>query len=70
MPLFQYLKLQPLEADENGISTSDLDTYSEDEVIDLENEYDAVPLDVQWSEMLTNIHDNGDVITFAEDDSV
>ena len=71
MSLFQYLQLQPLEADEDGISTSELDAFNEDEVIDLmdENSEDG-SLNQAWEKVLNDMHVNGDTIDFADDDTI
>ena len=71
MSLFQYLQLQPLEADEDGISTSELDAFNEDEVIDLmdENSEDG-SLNQSWEKVLNDMHVNGDTIDFADDDTI
>lgn len=71
MSLFQYLQLQPLEADEDGISTSELDSFKQDEVLDLfdDNSEDG-SLTQAWEKASNEMHINGDTIDFADDDSI
>lgn len=55
MSFFEYLQLQPLEPQEDG-TISDLDTYMEDEVIDLTQDEDGDVLAREWEEIYNSIH--------------
>lgn len=55
MSLFQYLKLQPVEPKDDG-TISDLDNYSEDEVIDLTHDEDGEVLAHEWDEITSALH--------------
>jgi len=55
MSLFEYLQLQPIEPQEDG-TLSDLDTYLEDEVIDLSGDEDGEVLAREWDEISRAIH--------------
>ncbi len=55
MSLFQYLKLQPIDPQDDG-TTSDLDQYSEDEIIDLTEDEDGEQLVREWDEIEKSLH--------------
>lgn len=55
MSLFQYLKLQPIDPQDDG-SVSDLDQFAEDEVIDLSADEDGETLVQEWEEISEDLH--------------
>lgn len=55
MSLFQYLQLQPIDPQDDG-TVSDLDTYEEDETIDLSQDEDGETLIREWEEITTDLH--------------
>ena len=58
MSLFQYLKLQPIDPQDDG-TVSDLDEYAEDEVIDLSGDEDGEVLVQEWEEISNDLHKTG-----------
>ena len=59
MTFYNYLKLQPVDPQDDG-SVSDLDAYDEDETIDLTDDIDEETLDKNWSRVLNDLHDDTD----------
>lgn len=59
MSLFQYLKLQPIDPQDDG-TVSDLDTYMEDETIDLTSDEDGEVLAREWEEITNALHTHDD----------
>lgn len=59
MSLFEYLQLQPIEPQDDG-SISELDTYKEDEIIDLSQDEDGEVLVRKLEEMANSLHDTDD----------
>ncbi|OJU87946.1 hypothetical protein BGO17_03090 [Candidatus Saccharibacteria bacterium 49-20] len=57
MSLFQYLQLQPIDPQDDG-SVSELDTYEQDEVIDLTQDEDGAALLQEWEEITKDLHGN------------
>ncbi len=55
MSLFQYLKLQPIDPQDDG-TVSTLDKYDEDEVIDLTQDEDGDVLAQEWDEIEKDLH--------------
>ncbi|MGV9002315.1 MAG: hypothetical protein ACOH18_05175 [Candidatus Saccharimonadaceae bacterium] len=55
MSVFQYLQLQPIDPQDDG-TISDLDQYTEDEVIDLSQDEDGETLMRKLDEMAADIH--------------
>lgn len=55
MSFYQYLKLQPIEPQDDG-TISDLDRYMEDDVIDLTQDEDGETLMRQIDEMAASMH--------------
>lgn len=55
MSVFQYLKLQPIDPQDDG-TTSLLDEFSEDETIDLTQEADGEELIREWDEIEHDLH--------------
>lgn len=55
MSLFQYLQLQPIDPQEDG-TVSELDQYTEDEVIDLSQDEDGEALLREWTEITEDLH--------------
>ena len=58
MSLFQYLKLQPIDPQDDG-TVSDLDEYAEDEVIDPSGDEDGEVLVQEWEEISNDLHKTG-----------
>lgn len=59
MSLYQYLVPQPVEPKEDG-TISELDAYTEDEVIDLSHDEDGEVLAHEWDEITTALHAHDD----------
>jgi len=57
MSLYEYLQLQPVDPQDDG-SVSELDTYNEDDTIDLSQDIDETILNDKWDEMLGDIHED------------
>lgn len=57
MSLLNYLQLQPVDPQEDG-SISELDRYTEDDVIDLSQDIDEATLDEGWSRMMQDMHED------------
>lgn len=57
LPLLRYLKLQPIEPQEDG-SVGEFDQYDEDEEIDLSQDEDGDELIKEWDEISTAFHDD------------
>ena len=54
LPILRYLKLQPVESDDDGDgSLSELDSYAQDEEIDLTQDEDGEQLEQTWREIAT-----------------
>ena len=59
MSLYNYLKLQPIDPQDDG-SVSDLDAYDEDETIDLTDDIDEETLDKEWARVINDMHEDVD----------
>ena len=57
MSLFQYLQLQPIDPQDDG-TVSELDTFEQDEVIDLTQDEDGATLLQEWEEITKDLHGN------------
>ena len=57
MSLLNYLQLQPVDPQEDG-SISELDRYTEDDVIDLSQDIDEATLDEGWNRMMQDMHED------------
>ncbi len=57
MTLLQFLQLQPIDPQEDG-SVSELDTFKEDDTIDLSNDTDGDSLEQAWDKMTQDIHED------------
>lgn len=55
MSLFEYLKLQPIEPQDDG-SLSALDQFAEDETIDLTQEASGEELALEWDKIEKDMH--------------
>jgi len=55
MSLFPYLVLQTIDPQDDG-SVSELDTYEQDETIDLEKDTDGETLAQAWAEITKDLH--------------
>ena len=60
MSLFEYLQLQPIDPQEDG-TISDLDRYSEDEIIDLSQDEDGETIMYKLDAMTQDIHSSSDI---------
>lgn len=67
MPLLQYLQLQPLEPDDDGLSSSPLDDYAQDETIDLNREVDEQALEQTWDTIVKDIEKDPEWFHFSDD---
>jgi len=67
MSIFQYLQLQPLEADEDGNSSSALDDYARDDTIDLTQDVDAQSLASSWQHIVDDLELEPDTATLFDD---
>lgn len=56
MSLFKYLELQVIDPQEDG-SISELDYYSQDDIIDLNNDEDGDSLAASWSAITRDMHE-------------
>ncbi len=52
MSILNYLKLQPVEPNDDGTTTSPLDDFAQDETIDLTHDTDGEELVQSWERML------------------
>ena len=59
MPIIPYLQLQPIDPQDDG-SVSDLDSYEQDEVIDLSSDTSGEDLVRGWDEIEHEMHDDQD----------
>lgn len=66
MSLLQYLKLQPLEPDDDGTSSSPLDDYAQDETISLDEDLDEESLDQAWDSIVADIEKDPDWFHFSD----
>lgn len=58
MSLFQYLKLQPIDPQDDG-TVSELDQFAEDDTIDLSQDEDGEVLVRKLEEMSRDMHSDG-----------
>ena len=65
MTLFPYLKLQPIDPQDDG-TISDLDKYEEDEVIDLTIDTDGETLEREWDEITNDLHNEQWYTSYSE----
>jgi len=68
MSLLQYLKLQPVEPNDDGTSDSPLDDYAQDESISLDDELDEQALDEAWNNIVKDIEKDPEWFRFGDDD--
>lgn len=67
MSLIQYLKLQPVEPNDDGTSNSPLDEYAQDEDIDLNDDLDEQILDTAWNNIVRDIEQDPEWFRFSDD---
>ncbi len=67
MSLLQYLKLQPVEPNDDGTSNSPLDEYAQDEVINLNDDLDEQTLDEAWNNIVKDIEQDPEWFRFSDD---
>lgn len=65
MSIFNYLQLQPVEPSDDG-TVSDLDTFQQDETIDLNEDINEKALEDAWDQLIHEIDDDPDKLTFSE----
>ncbi len=66
MSLLQYLKLQPLEPNDDGSSNSPLDNYAQDDSISLTDDFDAQALDQAWNSIVKDIEQDPEWFSFSD----
>lgn len=66
MSIFNYLQLQPVEPTEDG-TVSELDTYDEDETIDLSGDIDEQALDAAWDKVIDDFDKDPEKLNFSKD---
>ncbi|OYX40669.1 hypothetical protein B7Y94_06150 [Candidatus Saccharibacteria bacterium 32-49-12] len=64
MSIFNFLELQPVEPSNDG-SVSELDQYDPDETIDLSRDIDENMLESSWDEVLMDLENDPDKLTFT-----
>jgi len=65
MSILQYLQLQPVEPTDDG-TTSPLDDYQRDDVIDLNDDIDEEALEESWTKVLEDLDEDPDKLSFSE----
>jgi hypothetical protein len=66
MSLLQYLKLQPLEPNDDGTSNSPLDDYAQDDNITLDDDLDEKALEEAWSSIVKDIEQDPEWFNFSD----
>ncbi len=66
MPLLQYLKLQPVEPNDDGTSDSPLDDYAKDDTISLDDELDEQLLNEAWTNIVRDIEQDPEWFHFSD----
>ncbi len=66
MPIFNYLQLQPVDPKDDG-SVSDLDSFDQDETIDLNEDIDEQQLEAFWQKAVEDLSTDPEKITFSEE---
>jgi hypothetical protein len=66
MSLLQYLKLQPLEPNDDGTSDSPLDSYAQDESISLDDDLDEQLLADEWNNIVKDIEQDPEWFHFSD----
>ena len=66
MSIFNYLELQPVEPNDDG-QVSDLDTYDQDEVINLQEDIDELTLENGWDQVIKDLQEDPDKLSFSEE---
>jgi hypothetical protein len=66
MSLLQYLKLQPLEPNDDGTSDSPLDSYAQDENITLDDDLDEQMLADEWNNIVNDIEHDPEWFHFSD----
>jgi hypothetical protein len=66
MSLLQYLKLQPLEPNDDGTSDSPLDSYAQDENISLDDDFDEQALEEAWNNIVKDIEKDPEWFNFSD----
>lgn len=67
MSIFQYLQLQPVDPKDDG-TVSDLDTYDQDETIDLNEDIDEQTLESEWQKVIEDLETDPDKIDFSNEE--
>jgi hypothetical protein len=66
MSLLQYLKLQPLEPNDDGTSDSPLDDYAQDDNISLDDELNEQELEQAWNSIVKDIEQDPEWFKFSD----
>ena len=66
LTILKYLKLQPVEPTDDG-TLSPLDTYEEDETLDLDHDVDGSVLTEEWDSVIKDLKQDPDKITFSKE---
>ncbi len=67
MSIFQYLQLQTVDPKDDG-TVSDLDTYDQDETIDLNEDIDEQTLESEWQKVIEDLETDPDKIDFSHEE--
>lgn len=65
MSIYPFLKLQPVDVDDDATS-SDLNYYEPDDVIDLTSDIDEETLDAEWDQVIHDFNADADKIDFDQ----
>lgn len=65
MSILPFLQLQPVDPQDDG-TKSDLDTYEEDETIDLQHDVSEQELDAAWDHILHDLESDPEPLNFSE----
>ena len=69
MSIYTYLQLQPVDpANDDDTKTSDLDTYEQDETIDLKEDINGEELASEWNEITKDLEKDPSWFNFNNED--
>jgi len=69
MSIYNYLQLQPVDpANDDDTKTSDLDTYEQDETINLKEDINGEELQEEWSEITKDLEKDPSWFNFNNED--
>ena len=66
MSIFNFLQLQPVDPTSDG-TVSDLDTFDQDETIDLTADMDEQELERKWEEVIQDFEADPEKLNFSEE---